>query len=326
MIEMCKALQAMHVPASSCHFQERIFRFKPDICLHLSKLSPEEARMRRELFFREALAAYDVFHFHYGETFFPDRSDLPILKQRGKKMIMQHRGSDVRMLSVARSFNNPYVQIKRGESRKEAKIAAKLQELSSYIDEAIVADYELYEYVKPFYKKVHLVRQIVDLQKFTPAYPSPNKEVPLIIHAPTSMNVKGTDAVLRAVEQLSYRNIPFTFKLIEKLEHEQALQIYRKADIIIDQLLIGSFGIFSLEAMALGKPVICYIRAGLERKYPAGLPVVNANPQTIYDQLRNLIARPDLRHHLGKQGRRYVEQHYHSRLIAQKLAAIYRGL
>ena len=33
-----------------------------------------------------------------------------------------------------------------------------------------------------------------------------------------------------------------------------------KADVIVDQLRCGSHGVFAVEAMATGKPVLCYIR------------------------------------------------------------------
>lgn len=326
MIEMCNALKDLGIDATSCHFRERTFRFKPDICLHLEKYSKEKMEEKRAEFFHQAVQDYDVFHFHFGETFFPDCSDLPILKEMGKKVVIQHRGSDVRVLAIARSFNNPFVRIKLGRSRKMSAIDTKLKELSSYIDHAIVADYELYPYIRGYYKNIHIIRQAINTNKFIPEYPSPLQDKPLIIHAPTDTNVKGTEYVLDAIKRLERKSLSFEFKLIEKMQHEEALKLYRTADIIIDQLLIGSFGIFSLEAMALGKPVVCYIRDGMDGKYPGKLPIVNANPDTLYDTLKYLIKNPEKRYKIGYRGRRYIEKHHDSVMIAKQLVDLYKSL
>lgn len=278
------------------------------------------------MFLAEAIQQYDVFHFHFGETFLKDRADLELLKKHGKKLVVQHRGSDVRMLSIAQSFNNPYVRVKGGRRRQEEQIVNKIKELSAYIDHAIVADHELLPYVENHYKHVHILRQFITLDRFKPSYPSTQSTRPLIIHAPTNLHLKGTEFVLKAIRKLQRNGQKFDFKLIEGMTQEEAIRCYRKADIIIDQLLQGSFGVISLEGMALGKPVVCYIREQLLNKYPSGLPIVNANTTTCYEVLRELIQKPQRRNLLGKAGRQYIEQYYDSHELGKQLKAIYKQL
>ncbi|MFD2614862.1 glycosyltransferase family 4 protein [Paenibacillus gansuensis] len=326
LVEISNALKRIGIDSTSCHFREKKKQRKPDICLHLDKYSPEEGEKIRSAFFEEALKTYDVFHFHFGKTFFSDNRDLAILKELGKKVIMQHRGSDVRMLSIAKKSNNPYVRIKRGRSRREASILTKLQLLSSYIHHAVVADYELYPYVSDHYKHVHVIRQFIDSSRFQPVYPEISKRKPFIVHAPTNLEVKGTDYVMEAIERLRRQGHAFDFMLIEDMPYEEALKFYKKADILIDQLLIGSFGILSLEGMALGKPVLCYIRDDLLDKYPAHLPIVNANPETVFKKLKYLLNNPQIRFQLGVRGREYVVKQYNHIRVALQLAEIYKGI
>ncbi len=326
MIEMCAALRRIGVEANSCHFRERTVPLKPDQCLHLERLSHEERRQRRESFLYDAVKHYDVFHFHFGETFFKDRSDLEFLKKRGKKLVVQHRGSDVRMLSVAQSYNNADVRVKGGRRRQEDQIVQKLKELSAYIDHAIVADHELLPYVKEHYKHTHILRQFITLDHFPPSYPSTTCTKPLIVHAPTNTYLKGTEFVLQGIDRLRKKGLDFEFKLIEKMTHAEAIRAYRKADIIVDQLLQGSFGVFSLEGMALGKPVVCFIREQLQSKYPPGLPIVNANKDTFYDVMKSLIKHPEKQSKIGVAGRTYIEQYYDSRKLVKQLKSIYKKL
>src|SRR5690606_27741113 len=113
---------------------------------------------------------------------------------------------------------------------------------------------------------------------------SPSDEV-LIVHAPTQREFKGTDEINLAIEKLQ-RDIPSVkYQLVEGVSHAEALQLYRQADIVIDQVLCGAYGNLSVEGMALGKPVVCYIRPDLVSKYPPELPIVSANPDTLYDVL-----------------------------------------
>jgi glycosyltransferase involved in cell wall biosynthesis len=326
MIEMCNSLRAIGVYAKSCHFRQRSMFRAPDICLNLELLSSAQRRKRRESFLTEAIKHYDVFHFHFGETFLKDRSDLELLKKHGKKLVVQHRGSDVRMLSIAQSYNNRHVRVKEGRRRSEVQIIQKLKELSSYIDHVIVADHELLPYVEKYYKHIHILRQFITLERFKPSYPSRLTARPLIVHAPTNSYLKGTEFVLEAIQRLRRNGYEFEFTLVEGMTQENAIQCYRKADIIIDQLLQGSFGVFSLEGMALGKPVLCYIRKQLLNKYPPGLPIVVADKISCYEALRKLIQEPERRLLLGKAGRQYIERYYHSHMLAKQLKLIYKQL
>ncbi|NGQ93627.1 glycosyltransferase family 4 protein [Brevibacillus sp. SYP-B805] len=271
---------------------------------------------------RHILNFFDLFHFHYASSILPNYADLPLLKERGKKMIMHFWGNDVRFHGQAR-INNPYVYT--GDSPPDEVIHARLAEVSRYLDEAIVQDYEVYAYVAPFFKKVHVVPIAIDLNRFDPHYPSVAQSCPLILHAPTNPEFKGTAIVESVLAQLQ-RTHSFRYRRIEGMNHEEATKLYREADLIIDQVRCGSYGLLSVESMALGKPVVCYIRSDLVGTFPPGLPIVNANPDTLYEQVKMLLEQPELRHQLGMAGRRYVENVHASDLVAAKLLQIYQEM
>ena len=99
---------------------------------------------------------------------------------------------------------------------------------------------------------------------------------PLVVHAPSRRGVKGTEAILRAVERLQKR-VNFRFMLIENLPHAEAKAAYKEADVVIDQLRIGWYGVLATETMALGKPTIAYIRDDLWHKHGAKLPIIDGH-------------------------------------------------
>ena len=272
--------------------------------------------------YRQILDDFDLFHFHYGTTLSPDYSDLPELKSRNKKMIMHHWGNDVRFHDQAR-IHNSYVYT--GDSPPNEDIHAKLIKITAHIKEAIVQDYEVYDYVKDYYDKVHVLPIAIDLTHFQPQYPSLQKETPLILHAPTNPDFKGTFYIEKVVEKLK-EEFNFDYRRIEKMNHDEVIKIYEDADIIIDQVLCGSYGLLSVESMALGKPVLTYIRPDLVSTFSAELPIVNTNPDNLYEQVKRLIKNPKLRRELGVKGRRYAEKYHADDIVVDQLLAVYSNL
>lgn len=285
---------------------------------HLINTTPEKIKEESN----KIIDSFDLFHFHYCTTLDENFQDLPKIKQKNKKMIMHHWGNDVRFHEQAK-VNNPYAYT--GDSPPNEVIHDRLTKISKYIKQAIVQDYEVYEYVKNYYEKVHVLPIAIDLSTITPKFPSVEKKKPLVLHAPTNPEFKGTVYVEDVIQKLQATH-EFEYKRIEKMSNEEALKLYEDADIIIDQILCGSYGLLSVESMALGKPVITFIRPDLVKTFPSELPIVNANPDNLYDQAKLLLENPILRHQLGKLGREYVSNYHNHRVVCEKLLTIYSQL
>lgn len=318
---IARAQRELGYSSWSCDFSNNWFNYKSDQCLDLEKLNNKYHRIfRMSQFFLNSILKYNVFHFYFGNTLLPRYYDLPILKRMNKKMVMQYLGSDIRQKSIAER-KNKFLQVK---VKDEKEIRHRISTVAKYIKTAIV-DYELQEYIQGYFEKIVIMRAALNIQDYRPAIPSLYKKIPLIVHAPSDKRIKGTEYVLQAIDKLK-EEYDFKFKLVRGLNHEEAKNIYEKADIIVDQLLGGSHGVFSIEAMALGKPVICYIREDLKDKYPKDLPIISANPDTIYSVLKILIEDAKLRHELGEKGRVYVEKYHDARKIAGELIKVYESL
>lgn len=321
---LSKALRKKNVNATSVSFNSKNpYNYLADIKLNLNDYNAGIREKKRKEFFHKALKEFDIFHFHFGETFFPDKRDLKILRAKGKKLIVQHRGSEVRSLKKAQSFNNTFVKTKPYWT--EEKIHQNLTLLSRYIQTAIVLDHELLPYVKKYYQNVIVLPRIIEETNIKPQFPDIERK-PLVIHAPSNRELKGTEFILSAVKRLKDEGVEFDFKLIENLPRSEAMKLYSDATIVIDQLRIGAFGNFSLEVMAMGKPVICYIRPDLVNKYPPDLPIINANPDNIYQVLKETLKENKKWAEIGEKGRKYVEKHHNTDLVIKSLIKIYSKL
>lgn len=277
----------------------------------------------------QAILFYDLFHFHNSYTFMINHADLPLIAHAGKNMIMHHRGNDVRADAWAKcgpGYVNPYVNT--SGSLAEEEIDRNLRYFATYMSAAIVQDYELYLYVKDYYeaagKPVYLLPRLVNTAAIAPAYHEHVlMEPPLIVHAPTNQEFKGTPIIEAIIEQLR-KEVPLRYVRVEKMTKDAASLLYRQADIVIDQILCGMYGNVSVEAMALGKPVIAYLRPDIRKFLPTGLPIVSAHPDNLYEQLKALLRDQERRIELGRNGRAFVEEHHEAKKVVATLLTIYQ--
>ena len=130
---------------------------------------------------------------------------------------------------------------------------------------------------------------------------------------------KGTRFLEEAIDQLKREGESIELIMVERLSNEAALSIYRSADVIFDQCLIGSFGYTTLEAMALGKPVMCFIRKEEYLLAPEEYPGIQILPETIAPTLRALIEDRTSLNRIGRQGRIYVEKHFSIEAFSSRL-------
>lgn len=315
-----KELKNRGFDSKSINYYPSYLNYEDDQVLDLSKFNDVNQIINTtKKIAVELIPKNDIFHFHFGSSLCYDYSDLPLYKELDKKVIMQYWGSDVRMLSKAIKLN-PFAVVKE---KNEDLIKRRLELISKYVPNCLV-DYELAEYVKDYHERVHYTKFAIDLGKYKYIKETNNKKV-LIVHAPTSPEIKGTKYILKAIEELKEK-YDFDFKLVHGMSHEEAKKVYIQADIILDQVLCGSYGVLSVESMAMGKPVICWISDFMKEKYPKDLPIISANPDNIKEKIENLLNNIDSLKDIGLKGRKYAEKYHDKNLVVDNLLKIYEKI
>lgn len=127
------------------------------------------------------------------------------------------------------------------------------------------------------------------------------------VHLPNhDRKLKGTKYIEQACfELIDEEDYDIDLKIIEDKPHKVALQAIKESDVVIDQLLIGWYGMAAVEAWVMRKPVICYIRTDLYEKYE--VPVKFSTPQMIKCTIRHLASHPESCKLWGERGRKWVE-------------------
>lgn len=168
----------------------------------------------------------------------------------------------------------------------------------------------------------------ISLTEWTPVYTQLDRRPLRIGHAPSHRKVKGTDIIISALEQLAADGYEYELVLIEGLPNDQARQKYEQIDVLVDQIHAGWYGGLAVEAMALGKPVMVYIREEdlqfIPPEMKADLPFLPVTIETVKDDLRQLIQMPrgELLE-LAQRSRRYVERWHDPLRIASEIKRDY---
>ena len=238
----------------------------------------------------------DVFHFYFGLTLVPQSVQYPILGALRKKSVMHYLGSDIRGKSAA----------ELGSGRKAAA--------------QVVGSYDAIRWVP----EAEMIPPGIDLTTIEPVPPS-DRTRPVILHAPSSRRRKGTEHVIAACEGLDADLV-----LVEGLHHDEAFERYRDADIVVDQLNAGWYGLFAIECMALGKPVVTFLHdeavERTERELGTRVPIVSARKESLRARLEPLVASAAERRRIGAESRAYVEQVHDIERVADRLLALYARL
>lgn len=237
---------------------------------------------------------YDVLHFHCG-SLLPFGSDFIIWKMLRKKVIMHHRGSDIRYKGEGQIY-----------SRFADKILVSTPDLLQWSPSAV------------------WIANPVDLEKYTYIGVKETETIN-IVHAPSNRQKKGTDYVIKAVEKLKSEGYRIKLILVEHTPYDKVIEYYKQADIVVDQLLLGWYGNFAIECMALGKPVCVYIREDLKSYLPF-MPLCNTSRTNLIENLRMLIEDKKLRGELGQRGREYVEKVHEPIKVTEKVIELYEEI
>ncbi len=290
--------------------------------------NPVRRRIELLSFFVHEARRFDVFQFYYDKTLFEESLiDVPWLKRMGKSIFFYFHGCDVRDSKYNIGAYDLSVCKDCWPMACSPNRAKLLDYAHQYADGVFVSTPDLLQFVPGS----ELLPQAVDMARFGPLRDAAlaavgdriDRERVIIAHAPSGRMFKGTKYIEAAVEALQAEGCPVELCLIENVSHEEALRLAAGADLAIDQVLAGAYGKFAVEAMALGKPVIVYIRDDLRGHYPDELPVISARPHTLVDTILRTIDRRDAWEEIGKRGMAYVEAHHNSSKIAAQMLACY---
>ncbi len=251
---------------------------------------------------------------------------MQLLRLVGIRIIVVPHGSDIVQWSDHRDRYNWVERMSRDYPTwsfdEQTSISRRRVEIfSRFADFVISGDSSL----DPFLPRCDLRFKYfpIDTETLVPV-PMPLHDPPVIVHAPNHRFVKGTQELLDAIARLKSRGFACELRVVERVAHVEAQAIYESADVIADQFIIGAFGSFALEGLALGKPVLTYLDEEHLRDPAFNLPIINTTIENMDRVIAVLLTVPELRHRIGKAGRAAAERYHSYDAIGEVWDRLYR--
>lgn len=135
------------------------------------------------------------------------------------------------------------------------------------------------------------------------------REVPVVVHAPSSSHVKGSELAEPVLESLAARGL-IEYRRVEGVPAGDMPRVYGEADVVLDQLRIGNYGVAACEAMAAGRVVVSHVsevvREHAREAAGADLPILEATADSLEQVLLDVLADRDRARALAAQGPAFV--------------------
>lgn len=293
--------------------------------------------------FLKIRSKFDIYHFNFGKSLidFPnynlDLLDLPFYSRKSE-IFVTYNGCDARQKNETinrTSLSACHHDLCYGgvcntiqiEKRKKRNI----QKFSRYARHIFALNPDLMHFL-PQEKASFLPYTIHSWKTDQPVYrKTGDSDTITIVHAPSQPVAKGTPYLVEAVQNLQ-KKYPesFEFILVQNVPYQEALKIYQKADLIVDQLLIGWYGAFAVEAMSMGKPVAAFIREEDLQFIPDKMAddlagsIMNISVGTIEEKLEYILENPGTLKKAGENGYKYARKWHDPITIAKEVLTFSR--
>jgi glycosyltransferase involved in cell wall biosynthesis len=341
---LADGLRAHGVTADSLAYRVDWDGRVPRIVVELDRLDPVRRLLAMERTRRCLADDYDVFHFHFGSSFFGSgapyggsgllakllaRRDVPGLKARGKTVVYHFHGCEVRnrahmtarharaACTECRPFCDPARQRKllADAARDADRVFFSTRDLAESVPNGVLL---------PLAIDAARWEEAARAHPVADAATRDGVRGPVVIaHAPTNRWIKGTRHVEEAFARLKAEFPKLELNLVENLPWAEMPRVLAGCDLLVDQLFMGWYGLLAIEGMSLGKAVVCHLRADFVEP---GCPVVDATAETLVEVLRPLIAEPQRRAALGAAGQAWARARHDQGVVGRTLLDHYAEL
>lgn len=163
----------------------------------------------------------------------------------------------------------------------------------------------------------------IDPEPWRSDAPALERRRPIVVHTPTSAVIKGSRYIDAALERLATDGL-IEYRRAVGLPHRQIVDLYREADIVVDQLLIGNYGAVACEAMSAGRVVVSHVddqvRGHVRSATGRDLPIVEAGPSSLADVIAGLVANREMARGFAGRGPGFVSGLHDGKGAAAALA------
>lgn len=146
---------------------------------------------------------------------------------------------------------------------------------------------------------------------------------PVVAYVPSNSPMKGDASIDVQLSALEAEGL-IRYHRLERVPSADMPDVYRSADIVLDQFRLGDYGVAACEAMAAGRIVVGHVHDDVRRRVHEvtgrHLPVVEARFDGVGAKIREILHDPVRWRESAADGVSFVDQVHDGRVSAAQLA------
>ncbi len=160
---------------------------------------------------------------------------------------------------------------------------------------------------------------VVDLDIWVPGPPVLASPTPVVAHVPSNPLLKGSQVIDAVLTGFAERGL-IDYRRLEAVPSAQMPEVITAADILVDQVGLGLYGVQAAQAMAAGRLVLGEVGETIRSRVPAELPIVEVTSVTLPGVLEQVLEDRDGARAVAERGRDWVRATHDGRMSAAALA------
>jgi hypothetical protein len=168
----------------------------------------------------------------------------------------------------------------------------------------------------------------IDAERWTTTAPVLERDRPVVLHAPSNELLKGSQQIDEVLTRLADRDI-IDYTRIGRVSHGEMPALLASADLVVDQLHLGLYGVLACEAMAARRLVISEVGERIRRRVPVEIPIVDVDHRTLEQRILEVASDPGRFVATADSGpdyvRRFHDGSYSARVLARWMGLATRG-
>jgi hypothetical protein len=169
-----------------------------------------------------------------------------------------------------------------------------------------------------FVPGAHLLPLVVDTSVWTPKAPPLDRDVPVVVHAPSNLALKGTAEVEAVLVPMHEQGL-VEYRRIQGVPPSQVGELLADADVVIDQMLLAGYGVLACEGAALGRVVVGHLGARVRDRVGLDVPMIEANPDDLRTVLQRVLDDRAWAREVAARGPQFVADVHDGRRAAEVL-------
>jgi glycosyltransferase involved in cell wall biosynthesis len=249
-----------------------------------------------------------------------------LLRLAGRRLVVVPYGSDIAVPGFLGPFEGPVLET---YPALVAHAAATRRRVDRLVRQADVVVRNIQPGYLPRWDILWPTQLAIDTDVWRPDESASRTDPDdlVVVHASNHRAIKGTDALVAAVDTLRAEGLKIRLDLVEGRSNEEVREAFGHADVVAEQFVAG-YGMTAVEGMSSGKPVLANLSwlppEILADRAMRECPVVHTTVDTVADRLRELASDPERRAELGRLGREHALRYHSYDAVGRVWDAIFR--